>query len=253
MDILTLQDLLIFALTTTSAFVGVNFGGTMLLVVPLLLGAGYSPLVVLASTRPAVVLQSLIGIRMFRSQGDLSRGQKLALLVSAAAGAMVGVWGLSRLSAQQGQTLMLCLAGLFIVGMALRYVLRNRFSNQHTALNQQGMGRFLGSGFFASIFAGLVGAGAGLVVSLLSVWLLRKSIHATRYLEKFVSVGHATWVGLWLGMQGWLDPTVALVVLLGNGLGAYLGARISLRWNALWLYALMLLVCLGVMVKVVFF
>ncbi|MEL6536750.1 MAG: sulfite exporter TauE/SafE family protein, partial [Bacteroidota bacterium] len=247
MDPFSLQDLLIFLLTAGSALVGVNFGGTMLLVVPLLLGAGYPPLTVLSSTRPAVVAQSLIGIRMFRAQGDLKGWQKVSLMGAAAAGAMVGVWGLARLSAKQGQVLMLCLTGLFILGMALRFLFRNRMSPPESEGSPQALVRYVGSGFFASIFAGLVGAGAGLVVSLLALWVLRKSIHATRYLEKFVSVGHAAWVGIWLGVQGWIDPKVALVVLLGNGLGAYLGARISLRWNALWLYAVMLLICLAVL------
>ncbi|MCE7991227.1 MAG: sulfite exporter TauE/SafE family protein [Roseivirga sp.] len=244
------NDLLLFFLTFISAFVGINFGGTMLLIVPLLLSFGYSPLLVLSSTRPAVMAQSLLGIRMFRKHRDLIRSQEVTLLVSAALGGLVGTTILSRLSNEQGILLMISILILLVLVSGVKTILikSNRLERVRVKEKKSLLVYFL-VGLSPAIIGGLVGAGGGPVVVLLALLALKKSTYATAYLEKFVSLGHSSTVMIWAVFYGAIDVRLSLIMLSATMIGAYLGAKVTLKLSPYWMYSVIVLLCLALVLK----
>lgn len=244
------NDWLLFVLTALSAFMGINFGGTMLLIVPLLLGFGYSPLLVLSSTRPAVIAQSLLGMRMFRKHRDMEIKQELMLLIAAGIGGFTGVSLLSQLSKEQGLSLMIILIMLLVVvALYKRRGFGTPKSEKATSQTQKSLLIYFLVGFSPAIIGGLVGAGAGPIVVLLSFLILKKSTYATAYLEKFASLGHASVVLVWALFYGTFDIKISLIMLVATLIGAYLGARLTLKLNPYWMYAVIILLCVSLMVK----
>lgn len=244
------NDLLLFFLTLVSAFVGVNFGGTMLLIVPLLLSFGHSPLLVLSSTRPAVIAQSLLGIRMFRKHRDLTGSQEIMLLVSAALGGLIGTTILSRLSNEQGILLMISMLVLLVLVSGAKTVLTrsNRLEKVSVKQRRSLLLYFL-VGLSPAIIGGLVGAGGGPIVVLLALLILKKSTYATAWLEKFVSLGHSTAVMIWAIFYGAVDIRLSLIMLSATMVGAYLGAKVTLKLSPYWMYAVIILLCIALVLR----
>lgn len=244
------NDLLLFFLTMVSAFMGINFGGTMLLIVPLLLGFGYSPLLVLSSTRPAVVAQSLLGIRMFRTHRDLKTRQEITLLISAALGGLIGTSILSSLSTQQGIFLMTAMILLLVIVSGLKMVFANSGPVAPAETKKEkGLLLYFLIGLSPAIIAGLVGAGGGPVVVLLALLILKKSTYATAYLEKFVSLGHSTTVLVWAVFYGTFDLRLSFIMLTATLIGAYLGAKVTLKLSPYWMYGIIVLLCIAIVIR----
>lgn len=244
------NDLLLFLLTMASAFVGINFGGTMLLIVPLLLSFSYSPLLVLSSTRPAVVAQSLLGIRMFKGHRDLHAPQEITLLVSAAIGGLLGTAILSSLSAQQGIFLMTAMVLFLVIVSGLKMAFTNTRSIEPTETRKEkGLFIYFLIGLSPAIIAGLVGAGGGPIVVLLALLVLQKGTYATAYLEKFVSLGHSSTVLIWAVFYGAFDARLSLIMLVATLIGAYLGAKVTLKLSPYWMYGIIVLLCIAIVIR----
>lgn len=244
------NNLLLFALTLISAFVGINFGGTMLLIVPLLLGLGYSPLLVLSSTRPAVVTQSLLGIRMFRKHRDLNSSKEAVLLISSALGGLTGVTMLSSLSTEQAIILMITLVILLVVVSGVKMALTKSVRpTEAFSDKERGLLLYFLIGLSPAIIGGLVGAGAGPIVAMLALLLLKKSSYATAYLEKFVSLGHSSTVLIWAIFFGVFDLKLSLIMLIATMIGAYLGAKLTLKLSPYWMYGVIIILCIAIIIR----
>lgn len=244
------NDIILFILTTLGSLIGVNFGGSMLLVMPALLGFGYAPLTILSSTRPAIILQSILGIRMFRKHGDINKVKKLILSFSSMTGAIVGVFGISQLEKNQAIALMLLLIIVLSIIASLKYFLIDYFKrDQGYIYKDRSSLWYFACGFFPAIIGGIVGSGAGLVVVLFSLILLRKTVYSTSYLEKFVSLGHSGTVLVWSLFYGQFDIKISLIVGIGTLIGAYLGAKVTLKLNVYWMYAIVIVLCIIILVR----
>jgi uncharacterized membrane protein YfcA len=244
------NDILLFILTLISAFMGINFGGTMLLIVPLLLSFGYTPLLVLSSTRPAVIAQSLLGIRMFRQHRDMNSGQEFTLLFAAGLGGLVGVSVLSLLTSTQATVLMISLVIALVVTSLYRLkAFSSPNEEKQTASKSISSAIYFAVGFCPAIMGGLVGAGAGPIVVLLSFLILQKTTYATAYLEKFASLGHASLVLVWTLIYGSFNLKLSLIMLAATLIGGYLGAKVTLKLSPYWMYAVITILCLGLLIR----
>jgi len=247
------NDLIVFALTIIGSFIGVNFGGSMLLVMPALLGLGFNPLTILCSTRPAIVLQSCLGLVMFREFRDINLSRHLVLLLSASFGALFGIYFLSKLNPNQALVLMLVLVIILSILASLKYVLIDFFRKDSGYFYpESNLLTYFICGFFPAIIGGLIGSGAGLIVVLFALILLRKNTQSASYLEKSVSLGHSLTVLVWSFFYGQFDLKIGLVVLLGTLIGAYWGAKVTLKLDVYWMYCIVIILCVLIIIKKIF-
>lgn len=246
-----INDLILFGLSFLGSFVGVNFGGSMLLVMPALLGLGFEPILILCSTRPAIIMQSLIGLKIFKKHNDLSKTQNSILFFSSIAGALMGVSLISFLTKEKAIIVMLTVIVILSILASLNFFLIKFFrKNEGYFLeNNSKLISFFLTGFLPAIIGGIVGSGAGLIVVLFSLGLLRKSVLSTSYLEKNVSLGHSLTVLIWSLFYGRFDFRIGLIVFLGVAIGAYFGGKLSMKLNVHWMYFIIILLSFFVLFK----
>jgi len=247
--------LIILALSFLGSFIGVNFGGSMLMVIPALLGLGYNPITILCSTRPAIVMQSLIGLCLFRKYRDINFVHHLYLFLSASIGALIGIYFVASLTTEIATLIMLSFViGLSIIA-ALKYFLMDYFKKDRGFLssNQNSLISIITTGFTPAIIGGIIGSGAGLVVVLFALLLLNRGIKAASYLEKNVSLSHSSTVLLWSLFYGEFDILIGIIVFIGTSLGAYFGGKLTVKLNIWWMYGMIILLCLIIIIKKLIF
>lgn len=235
----------VFGLCLIGGFIGVNFGGSMLLVMPAVIGLGWPPLVALVSSRPAIVGQSMTGLYCFRRFRSIGVREHLLLVAGAASGALVGLTVLAGLPINASRYVVLSLIVLLCLLAMAQRSLFDRLSNDTAyASEPPGTIPLLLTGFVPAIIGGIVGTGAGLVVVASCLLLLRMRLENAAYAEKVVSMTHSlTTLLVSVSLQR-LDMMLGVVMFVGVTIGAYSGARVTLRLNTRWLYFTVLLVCL---------
>ena len=247
-----INDLLVLTLTFLGSFIGVNFGGSMLFVLPTLLGMGYSPVTILASTRPAIISQSFIGLRMFRKYNDLTLKEQLALIGFSSLGALVGIYFIANLDKKEAMVIMLIFIILLSIIASLKQILLKVFKRDDrylSVIKRKSILLYSITGFFPAIIGGMIGSGAGLIVVLFSFMLLNKNIYNSSFLEKNVSLGHSVTVLIWFFFYGSFDIKMSLIVFIGTVVGAYYGAKITLKLNVVWMYAVIISLSLVILIK----
>lgn len=247
--------IIILTLSFLGSFIGVNFGGSMLMVMPALLGLGYNPVTILCSTRPAIVMQSIIGLSLFRKHSDINLLQHFYLIAAASFGALIGVYFISSLSPEAASLIMLSFVICLSIIAALKYFLMDYFKKDRgfLSLNKSSIFSFIATGFTPAIIGGIIGSGAGLVVVLFALILLNRGIKAASYLEKNVSIGHSSTVLIWSLFYGEFDIAIGIIVFIGTSLGAYFGGKLTIKLNIWWMYGMIILLCLIIILKKILF
>lgn len=246
-----INDLILFALSFIGAFIGVNFGGSMLLVMPALLGLGFEPILVLCSTRPAIIMQSLIGMKIFKKHNTLTISQNKTIFISSIIGALTGISLISYLSKEKALIVMLVVIVFLSLLASLKFFLMKYFTKNNSYLVETKSKPILYfiTGFFPAIIGGIVGSGAGLIVVLFSLALLGKGILSTSYLEKNVSLGHSSTVFIWSIFYGSFDFKIGAIVFIGVAIGAYFGGKLSMKLNVHWMYFIIILLSIFILLK----
>ncbi len=232
-----MQLVIVFVLSLIGGFLGVNFGGSMLLVTPALLGLGWAPLIVLASSRPAIIAQSLTGITAFRKFSNLDRRGHAVLAAGASAGALAGVALISRLNHRDAafvvMSILIVLCFIAIIQTRLYKLLAR---DTAYATEPHGFVGLFITGFLPATIGGTVGTGAGLLVVICCLVLLRMRLQNASYAEKIVSLSHAVTTLCVTWGKNSFDIKLAVVVLTGVTLGAIIGTRVTLHFSSKWMY-----------------
>ena len=189
----------LFVLSFVGSFVGINFGGSMLFVMPVLLGLGIEPVAALLSTRPAIILQSLIGIKTFKIYSDISKNEYCILIVTSCIGATFGVNIITNLRQEEAAILMIFLTIALSLFAKLKYIIIDNLNIDDGYFYKDGNAvKYILVGGVPAIVGGLIGTGGGVIVVLLCLLILKKNIRSASYIEKVVTLGHASIVALLL-------------------------------------------------------
>ena len=222
----------------------------MLFVMPTLLGFGINPVVALVSTRPAIVVQSIIGLFSFSQFNDLNFRKYFILSLFSIPGAIFGSYILIKLSKDNAMILVLSLiVSLSIIASFKNFFIDNLDVDHGYFVPDKSLLLYPIVGFFPAVVGGIVGTGGGLVVVMLCFLLLRKGIQQASYIEKIVSLSHSSTIFVWFLFQNHLDLNITIVLFWGTIFGAYTGAKITLKLNVRWMYFSIVFICLLVLFK----
>ncbi|MEL6851783.1 MAG: sulfite exporter TauE/SafE family protein [Bacteroidota bacterium] len=238
------MSLFFFAMLGT--FFGVNFGGANLIVMPVLLVYGVSPVVALSSTRPGILAQACIGMRLFREFSEFSIWEQVILTLAGAAGGLLGIQFISMLDPAQAEVFILIMIALFSGAAGLKWLFMKPAPKAEAQPKRKTHPWYiyLAAGFFPAIIAGLVGVGAGLIFVAIMMLGLGKGTMAASYALKCVSIGQASALLIWGGLNGQIDLALVGVLLPASLIGSYLGARFTLRMNPNYMYVVIILTSL---------
>jgi uncharacterized membrane protein YfcA len=278
------MSLNVFLLLGMRAGIGVLSGlfgvGGGFLMTPLLLFAGVSPAVAVASQANQMVATSVSGVLAHWRRGNVDFKMGLILLIGGLAGSALGVWLYSVLRDLGQLDLVISLSYVLFLGaigglMAIesgRAILRKhrpgagkRKLHQHTWLHGLPLKtRFrksklyisallpLGIGFLVGILTAIMGVGGGFIMAPAMIYLLGMPTITVIGTSLFQIIFVAANVTFLQAVQNHtVDVAMALILLTGSVIGAQFGSRFAGRLPAEQLRGLLALLALLVSVKIV--
>lgn len=236
MTLLSLAGCLIGALNTLA-------GGGSLLAIPILMLLGLPPIAAAATSRPAIVLQNLVAIASFRRRGaySLGIGRRAVLLgLATVPGALLGAWLLAEHT--QGETFQRILAVVMIAVAVATWRRRRTPESPPVALPA-----WVVLGFFAlvGLYGGFLQAGVGFIIMAVLLHGGVRTVASVNAMKVVVVLLFSTTGTLVLLMSGRIHLLPAACLALGQGVGGYLGARLSLGLAERYLLGLYTLLLLG--------
>jgi uncharacterized membrane protein YfcA len=241
--------LVLIAAGTLGGFINVMAGGGSIITVPVLLFLGVPGPVANGSNRIAILAQNLTALSTFRRAGRHHLRLGLSLALCATPGAVLGAWIGAQLS---GEAFNRVLAGVMLAVMVLMASDRGRPSG-----NTADQPRRLWLGHVLMVAAGFWGGfiqiGMGFLLmpilnrvmglDLVTTNVLKVTIVAV-YTAAALAVFATTSEVLWL---------VGGVLAIGNALGGFLGARLTLSRGELWIRRVLFAAITAMVIKLLFF
>lgn len=239
-DLLTYP--LVFLAATVAGVMNVLAGSGSLLTLPALVFLGLPSPVANGTNRVGIVVQCLIGVETYRRGGKLEWTQTGWFIAPTLVGAGIGAWIATMLNAEQMDTAI----GVVMVGMlGVLLVDPKRWLKEKSRLPE---GRppwwLLGVFFVVGIYAGFIQAGVG--VMLLAALVLGAgyemvSANAVKMLMAVVFTAGALVVFVLDHKVNW---TYGAFMAVGQGLGAWLGARFAIESDraSVWIRRLLIVV-----------
>lgn len=219
---------LLFLVALAAGFVDSIAGGGGLIAIPALLWAGLGPVETLATNKAQAVFGSGTAAANFIRRGALDlRATALAVLCT-----FIGAGSGALLVQQVESDFLGRLIPLLLIGFALYFLFSPRVSDLDS---QERLGRpafALTIGLGVGFYDGFFGPGTGTFFAMGYVALLGYSLRrATAHSKLLNFVSNLAALLLFLP-GGHIDWTIAAVMALGQGLGAWLGSHLVIRHGA---------------------
>lgn len=248
-DIELWQAAALIAAGTVGGFINVMAGGGSIITVPVMLFLGVPGPVANGSNRIAILAQNLTAITTFFRGGHAHFKLSLTLALCATPGAVLGAWVGAQLS---GDTFNTVLAGVMLAVMVLMYT-GGAKAHTETVTNPQRMVAGHVLMVAAGFWGGFIQIGMGFILMpilnrVMGLDLVTTNVHkvfiVAVYTVAALAVFATTSEVLWL---------VGGVLAIGNMLGGFLGARLTLASGDRWIRRLLFVAITGMVIKLLFF
>lgn len=242
--------LMIFTASFFGSCLGIGLGGSMFITAPALLAFGYLPPIVLCTTRPALIAQSIIGLLLFKNNYKES-GLSLTMVIGGAiSGALLGI--LLNFFIGFGNRVFMPIAICLLLFILVMFYFVKKFFDKISFCS---FGLVKESAYFlsavaASFVGSVAGAGGGLAATLIGSYALKVDLMRFVYLEKFVTAAYSMTVLIVLLPFGFFDNNVAFDVLLGSIFGSLAGGTVVNIFGRRWVFFVGVLLSLLFLFKV---
>jgi uncharacterized membrane protein YfcA len=215
--------------------------GGSLITLPLLMAFGLPPNVANGTNRIAIFLQNVVGVTSFYRSGvmDFPRGFKVGIpaVLGAVAGAFIAV-------NMNDQAMQLAIAGIMILMFFVILLKPNRWLRSHE--EQPPLPYWLQAVLFflVGIYGGFIQAGVGFF--LLSGLVLGSGFELVKAnaLKLFVILLYTPVALLIFFIHGDVHLWIGLLLAAGTMTGAWIGARIAVKWGAVFIRYVLLVAIL---------
>lgn len=208
-------------------FINTIAGGGSLLSLPVLIFLGLPPSVANGTNRVAIVIQTALATAGFKSKGVSTFPFNIYLGISALLGAILG----ANIAVDiDGEVFNKILA---IIMIAVVFIIIFMPKINITELHERVTGKYLWLGilvfFFFGIYGGFINAGIGFIIILFLHYANHMTLvraNATKVAVVFMYTLSALAVFIFNDKINW---KVGLILAIGNGTGAWLSSRISVK------------------------
>jgi uncharacterized membrane protein YfcA len=218
---------LLIAVGFAVGFINTIAGGGSLLSLPVLIFLGLPPSVANGTNRVAIVFQTALATAGFKSKQVSTFPFNLYLGISALFGAIIGAYIAVDI---KGETFNKILAIVMIL-VVLIIIFKPRIRLE--ALQEHTTGKYLWISviafFFFGIYGGFINAGLGFIMILFLHYVTQMSLvraNATKVAVVFIYTLSALVVFI---LNDKVDWKVGLILAIGNGTGAWLASRVSVK------------------------
>lgn len=208
-------------------FINTIAGGASLISLPVLIFLGLPPSVANGTNRVAIAIQTAIGVAGFKSKGVSTFPFNIYLGIAALFGSIIGAYIAVDI---KGETFNRILAIIMII-VVLIIVFKPKINLED--VEERLTGKYLWIGmiafFFFGIYGGFINAGIGFIILLFLHYVHRMNLvraNATKVAIVFIYTLAALAVFIYNDKIIW---KVGLVLAIGNGIGAWVSSRVSVR------------------------
>ncbi|MGB5819285.1 MAG: sulfite exporter TauE/SafE family protein [Saonia sp.] len=232
-------------------FINTIAGGGSLLSLPVLIFLGLPPSVANGTNRVAIVIQTALATAGFKSKGVSTFPFNIYLGISALLGAILGA---SIAVDIKGETFNKILAIVMIL-VVLIIIFSPKIDVKE--LQERLSGKYLWIGiiafFFFGVYGGFINAGLGFIIILFLHYVNRMTLvraNATKVAVVFIYTLSALAVFVFNDKVDW---KVGLILALGNGSGAWLSSRISVKKGDGFIKTFLVVMVVAMAIKLWFF
>ena len=212
-----------------AGFINTLAGSGSLLTLPLLMFLGLPANVANGTNRIAILLQNIVGITSFRQQRVLSFKEGLMIGIPAAAGSLVG----ARIAIHLNDEIMTRAIGGLLVFMLILIILKpDRWIKEQAG--GPPVARWLQVVIFFSIgiYGGFIQAGVGFFLLAGLVLGTGHELVKANALKVFIVFLYTPFALAIFILNDQVDWKLGLILAVGNMLGAFVGARVAVKWGA---------------------
>ncbi|NND80780.1 MAG: sulfite exporter TauE/SafE family protein [Maribacter sp.] len=232
-------------------FINTIAGGASLISLPVLIFLGLPPSVANGTNRVAIAIQTAIGVAGFKSKGVSTFPFNIYLGIAALFGSIIGAYIAVDI---KGETFNRILA-IIIVIVVLIIVFKPKINLED--VEERLTGKYLWIGmiafFFFGIYGGFINAGIGFIILLFLNYVHRMNLvraNATKVAIVFIYTLAALAVFIYNDKIIW---KVGLVLAIGNGAGAWVSSRFSVRKGDGFIKTFLVVMVIAMAIKLWFF
>ena len=203
--------------------------GGSLLVLPVLMAFGLDPNMANGTNRIAILLQNVVGVRSFHKEKVLDLRQGLKVGIPAAAGAIAGAF----IAVSFNEEAMKKAIGAILLLMFFIILLKpNRWINSHE--NQAPIPYWIQVVIFfaVGVYGGFIQAGVGFFLLTGLVMACGYELVKANALKLFIILLYTPIALLIFFLNGHVNIWIGLLLAVGNMMGAWIGAKIAIKWGA---------------------
>lgn len=223
------------------SFFSVVSGGVGLLARPILILAGFPPAIALGSFRVANLVGRIVGLGGFVQKSTLKIDWKLAffLFIPSFIGGILGAELVTYLNADVIKAIL----GVFVLVMGVLLLFEKKAGLVDTEEVLTTPKKWVG--FISTIFIGIIASfigGSGFLFAYLLIFVYHKSFISAAAIRKITNVGSALSASILFIYHGDVNWRLAMILLVADGLGEYLGARYQVKKGEEWIRRISLII-----------
>ena len=232
-------------------FINTIAGGASLLSLPTLIFLGLPPSVANGTNRVAIIVQTAMATAGFKSKGVSTFPFNVYLGISAFFGSIIG----ARIAVDIDGAVFNRILAIIMISVVLIIIFKPKIELDN--LEERLTGKYLWIGiivfFFFGIYGGFINAGIGFLIILFLHFVNKMTLvraNATKVVVVFIYMLSALAVFAFNDKVNWF---VGLVLALGNGTGAWVASRFSVRKGDGFIKYFLVIMVLAMAVKLWFF
>jgi len=252
--IVWLKIFIIFIVGFVATFIGTTTGGAMLLILPILIFLGFTPLVAIATSMFAALGANAVGLYRFH----LGRKVDYKVGIIAAVFSMVGAFiGANIVINIPKNILHKVIAVLLLLVLTIIIVKKAGLKEYSQQIVKKGYSlvRFtIGSILFllAGVQGGMIG-GQGSFENYILIIVFRKTFLEAAGTRKIASLAAVIIACITFGYHHLINFEYGTVLLIGRSLGAFMGAAYGIKKGDAWVRQIFVVVIIIMAIKLIFY
>ena len=250
------QILIVIIVGIFAGIINTIAGGGTLIVFPLLIFIGIEPIIAVATNRFAIMIQTFIAVLTFRKGGVSNIKMGIILAIPATIASLIGAYIATIVDKSTFRT---AVAILIMVVLAIIIVdpkrQLQRINHNKRAKIDNITKYFIGiiAFFLIGLYGGFFGAGVGIMM-LTATYLIfdmefLQGNSVKVVINFFISIGAV----VIFAYKGKINYILAIPLSIANGIGAYIGAKISIKGGHKWIRRAVLIIGLISIIKLIIF
>lgn len=240
-----LQYCIVFIASVLAGFINTLAGSGSLIMLPLLMWAGLSPVVANGTNRIAVVFQSATGLATFLKKSSVRLQNPVWIVSPSLLGSLLGAYGATQVSDQFFREFLGVLMIIMLVLILLKPEkwLKERLTESEADKKWYNL---LGL-FLVGMYGGFVQAGVGIFLLVVLVMGMEKSMKIANAYKLIIVALYALPVLMVFLFSGQANWAWGLFTALGQAIGAYIAANFAAKHPQAdrWTYYMLIVVILA--------